>query len=268
MSKQIGGYCAVREKTVVARTVLKVFAAVCLFAAGASAQTVDEIIARNIQAHGGLEKLEAVKTIRITGKFDAGGFRANFLQENKRPDKVREETIIQGLSAVQAYDGKAGWQTNPFGGRKDPELLSADDLKALVEDADIDGPLVNYKQKGYPAELQGHDSMEGTDCYKIKLTLKNGDIRYYYLDSDSYLELKIEFQRTIRGTIQYSETHFGDYEKVDGIYYSFAFESGQKDDPNPAKFTVDKVEINVPLSNDLFTMPASKPEAKMPGGVK
>jgi hypothetical protein len=229
---------------------------------------VDEIIARNIQAHGGLEKIESVKTIRTTGKFDAGGFRANFLQENKRPDRVREEAIVQGLAQVRAYDGKSGWQINPFGGRKDPELLSADDLKGLIEDADIDGQLVNYKQKGYTAELQGHDSVEGTDCYKIKLTLKNGDIRYYYLDTDSYLELKIEHQRTIRGTIRYPETYFGDYEKVDGVYYSFAFEGGKKGNPDRVKYTVDKVEINVPLSDDLFAMPASKPDAKMPGGVK
>lgn len=251
-----------------ARTLIKIFTAVFLFAAGAGAQTVDEIIARNIQAHGGLEKLESVKTLRITGKFNVGDFRANFLQENKRPDMVREETIVQGLADIQAYDGKTGWQINPFGGRKDASLLSADDLKGLIDDADIDGQLVNYKQKGYTAELQGHDSMEGTDCYKIKLTMKNGDIRFYFLDTDSYLELKIEVQRTIRGTIQNSETYFGDYEKVDGLYYPFAFEGGEKNNPERVKYTVNKVEINVPLSDDLFTMPASKPEAKMPGGAK
>jgi outer membrane lipoprotein-sorting protein len=268
MSEQSGSPCKAKRKKVAARTLLPIFIAVFLFAAGASAQTVDEIISHNIQAHGGLEKIETVKTIRTTGKFDAEGFRGNFLQENKRPDKVREETIIQGLAQVRAYDGTTGWQINPFGGRKDPALLSADDLKSLIEDADIDGQLVNYKQKGYTAELQGHDSMEGTDCYKIKLTLKNGDVRYYYLDTDSFLELKIEDQRTIRGTIQYSETYFGDYEKVDGIYYPFAFESGEKNNPDRVKYTVDKVEINVPLSDELFTMSASKPDVKIPGGVK
>src|SRR6267378_3601535 len=155
------------------RFFLPVLVAIAVFSFAASAQTVDEVIAKNIQAKGGADKLKSVRTIRTTAKFS---------QENKRADKVREELIIQALAQVQAYDGKTGWQISPFGGRKDPELLSQDDLKSLVVDADIDGPLVDYKEKGHKAELVGHDSMEGTDCFKIKLSMKNGDVRYYYLD--------------------------------------------------------------------------------------
>ncbi len=249
---------------------LAVLALACVLPAAGSAQTVDEVIAKNIQAHGGMEKLKSVDTIRTTGKFTAGGFRAGFLQENKRPDKVREETIIQGLAQVQGYDGKIGWQVNPFQGRRDAELLSADDLKSLQEDADIDGPLVDYKQKGHTAELMGHDSVEGTDCYKVKLTLKNGDVRIYYLDADSFLELKIETQSNIRGTVQYTEMFYGDYEQVNGIYYAFEFEQGQKGSADRVKFTVDKIEINIPLADLLFTMPAApaaKPAPAAPGGA-
>ena len=250
------------------RTFLTIAAAIVFLPVAVHAQTVDEIIAKNVQAHGGMEKMKAVQTVRITGQLNAGGIRAGFLQENKRPDKVREEQIIQGLAAIQAYDGKIGWQVNPFGGRLDPELMSQDDIKGLTIDADIDGPLVDYKEKGHKAELVGHDSVEGTDCYKIKLSLKNGDVRYYFLDADSFLELKIETQSSIRGTIQYAETYFGDYEEVKGLYYSFAFESGAKGDSNRVKFAVDKVEINVPLEDSIFTMPIVKPEAKPAGGAQ
>ena len=242
----------------------------CLLPAAGFGQTVDEVIAKNIQAHGGMDKLKSVDTIRTTGKLTAGQFRAGFLQENKRPDKAREETIIQGLAQVQGYDGKIGWQVNPFQGRRDAELLSSDDLKSLQEDADIDGPLVDYKQKGHTAELMGHDAVEGTDCYKVKLTLKNGDVRIYFLDADSFLELKVETQSNIRGTVQYTEMFYGDYEQVNGIYYSFAFEQGQKGSPDRVKFSVDKIEINIPLADSLFTMPAApsaKPETKAPGGA-
>ncbi|HEY0701791.1 MAG TPA: outer membrane lipoprotein-sorting protein [Candidatus Acidoferrales bacterium] len=239
----------------------------------ARAQSVDDIIAKNIQAHGGVAKLQTVKTIRNSGKVSFGGFQARFLQENLRPDKVREETIIQGLAQVQGYDGKIGWQVNPFQGRKDAELLSADDLKSLQEDSDIDGPLVDYKSKGHIAELLGHDSVEGTDCYKIKLTLKNGDIRIYFLDADSFLELKIESQNIVRGTTQYSETYYGDYEQVDGIYYAFEYEQGSKGSSSSsrAKFTVEKIEVNIPLAESLFAMPPSppaKPAAPAPGGAQ
>jgi hypothetical protein len=221
-----------------------------------AAQTIDEIIARNLQARGGLEKIRSVKTIRTSGALSQGGFRAAFVQENQRPNKVREETIIQGMAEIEAFDGKTGWRVSPFGGRKDPDLLSADDMKSLVEDADLDGQLVDYRNKDHRAELIGHDSVEGTDCYKIKLTLNSSDVRYYYIDTDSFLELKVETERRIRGTVQYNETLYGDYEQVNGIYFPFAFESGQKGSPYRIKFTVDKVELNVPLGDSRFSIPA------------
>jgi len=241
---------------------IPVLAVLVVFSLGASAQTVDEVIAKNIQTKGGLEKLKSVRTMRTTARFTQGPIRVEYRQEIKRADKVREEYVIQGLAQVQAYDGKTGWQISPFGGRKDPELLSQDDLKSLVVDSDIDGPLVEYKAKGHKAELAGHDSVEGTDCFKIKLSLKNGDVRYYYLDADSFLELKIEVQTTIRGTLQESELYFGDYEQVNGIYYPFAIDQAQKGSASRTQISVEKIEQNMPLEDSRFSMPASKPETK------
>ena len=230
------------------------------------AQTVDDVIAKNVQAVGGMDKLKGVDTLRESGKFQIDGFQAEVVQLNKRPNRVRQEFIIQGMAQVQAYDGKGGWQVNPFSGRRDAELMSDDDSKDLQVAADIDGPLVDYKDKGHKAELVGHDSVEGTDCYKVKLTLKNGDVRYYYIDTDSYMLLKVETQTTVRGTIQENETYFGDYEKVNGIYYPFAMESGQKGDPNRTKITVEKIEQNVPIDDSKFVVPA-KPATKPAGGT-
>jgi outer membrane lipoprotein-sorting protein len=232
------------------------------------AQTVDEIIAKNVQARGGLEKIRAIKTVRMTAKFSQDSFRAKFVQENKRDDKVREEVIIQGMAQVQAYDGHAAWQINPFGGRKDPELMSQDDSKSLILDADLEGPLVDYKQKGHRAELVGHDAVEGTDCYKIKLNLNNGDVRYYYLDADSYLEIKFETQTNVRGSVQYNDTLLGDYEQVDGVYFPFSIESAETGTENWARFTVEKMELNVPLEDSLFSVPAGKTEVKSAAAAK
>jgi hypothetical protein len=245
------------------RVILTIGAAMLSSAMIFGAENVDDIIAKNIEARGGISHLLAIKTIREAGQLRVGNFRAAFVQENKRGDRVREEFIIQGLAQVQAYDGKTGWQINPFSGRKDPELLSADDSKSLIEDADLDGQLVNYKEKGHKAELVGHDAVEGTDCYKIKLTLKNGDLRYYYLDTDSFLELKIETQRMIRGTVEYRETVYGDYEQVNGVYFPFAFENSEKGNPQHMKFNVEKVEVNVPLDDNLFAAPAAKVQPKV-----
>ena len=236
--------------------------ALALVCAAARAQTVDEIIAKNVEARGGLEKLRAIKTLRMTAKFSNGGFRADFVQENKRDDKVREGFTVQGMTQVEAYDGRQAWQINPFGGRKDPELMSQDDSKGLVLDGDLEGPLVDYTQKGHTAELMGHDSVEGTDCYKIKLNLKNGGIRYYYLDADSFLEIKFENQSKVRGAFQYTDTLLGDYEKVDGVYFPFSIESAETGTDNWGRFTVVKIEPNVPLDDSHFALPATKQEAK------
>src|SRR6267378_4679608 len=252
----------------VIRFFLPLLMAMAFFSITANAQTVDEAVAKNIQAHGGVDKLKAVRSRRTTAKFSQDSFRADFRQENKRADKVREEFIIQGLALVRAYDGKTGWQISPFGGRKDPELLSQDDLKSLVVDADIDGPLMDYKGKGHKAELVGHDSVEGTDCFKIKLNMKNGDVRYYYLDADSFLELKVEIQTTIRGALQESELYYGDYEEVNGISYPFAVEQAQKGSASRAQFSVEKIEQNIPLEDAHFSLPASKPETKAPPAGK
>src|SRR5437016_4164555 len=130
------------------RVLLPGLAAFALIGAGARAETVDEIIVQNIQARGGLEKLKAIRTLRTTVKFSDGSFRAEFRQENKRPGKVREEFIVQSMAQIQAYDGKTGWQISPFSGRKDPDLMSQDDMKSLIVDGDMDGPLVDYKEKG------------------------------------------------------------------------------------------------------------------------
>jgi hypothetical protein len=236
-----------------------------LFPFCAQAQTADEIIAKNIEARGGLEKLKALQSLRTSGKMTMGGLRVAFVEENKRPFKVREEQIIQGMVGIDAFDGKIAWHVIPWEGRKDPDLLSADDAKALVEDADIEGQLVNYKNKDHRAEYLGHDAVEGTDCYKIKLSLANGDVRYYFIDTDTFLELKEEHEINVRGTVRYTETYYGDYEKVDGLYFPFAVETGAKGDTDRAQITVDKILVNPPLPDSRFTMPAVAAAA---GGAK
>jgi outer membrane lipoprotein-sorting protein len=239
-----------------------------LLPAAARPQTVDEIIAKNIQAHGGVEKMNSVHSRISTAKFSAGSFKADIRQVNKRPNEVREEFILQGMTQVRAYDGKTGWQLDPFQGRREAELLAEDDVRDLVVDADIDGPLVNYKEKGHQAEFMGHDSVEGTDCYKVKLTMKNGDIRTYYIDTDSNLELKVATQTFVRGAPRESETYYGDYDQVGGIYYPFAIEQGQKGSPDRSRLTIEKVELNPPVEDTLFKVPAAGAAAGHSDGPK
>jgi hypothetical protein len=88
----------------------------------------------------------------------------------------------------------------PFQGKKDPEALPAEQAKIMDEQADFDGQLVDYKEKGSTIELVGKEPVEGTDAYKLKLTTKGGEVRYYFLDAEYFLEIRTEASRTIRGT--------------------------------------------------------------------
>jgi hypothetical protein len=233
-----------------------------------SAQTADELVAKNIEAKGGMDKIAAIKTMRMTGKAVLpGGFVGTVGQDNARPNLVRETFSLQGMTAVQAYDGSTGWQIQPFGGRKEPQLLGEDDLRDLLIDSDFDGPMVNYKAKGNTVEYLGHDIVDGDDALRLKVTLKNGDILYYYLDPDTYLEIRRETQEFIRGSVKESASEMGSYKPVAGVMFPFSIASGPKNDPTSWQTTtVDKIEVNVPLDNSLFAVPASlkKEEAKKP----
>lgn len=232
-------------------------ACLMLLVAPLPAQTADDIIAKYVKTVGGMDKIAAVKTLRRTGKYTGGGgFEAVVIQENKRPTSVREEFLIQGMTGVNAYDGHTGWKIEPWNGKKDAEPLSEEEMRTIVEDADFDEALVNYRQKGNKIEYVGMDQVEGTDVYKLKMTLASGDVRYYFMDTDYYVPIKIESQRTIRGALQESETSFGDYKEVAGWYLPHSFEMGRKGSQDKAKIVFDKIEANVVLDDSRFVKPS------------
>lgn len=233
-----------------------VVAILCL-ATAAVAQTADELVAKNLQARGGVDKIKAVNTLKMSGKAYVG-ISANIAQTQKRADMLRQDFTIQGMTEIEAYDGSVGWQISPFQGRKDAQLLGEDDMRDLVENADIDGPLVDYQAKGNKLEYLGHDEVDGDDAYKLKVTLKNGDIIYYYLDPDTYLEIKTEKQQFIRGNVKETEQMLGSYKQVDGVYYPYSLESGAKGDSQHARITIDTIEVNKPVDDSYFKMPAAK----------
>lgn len=244
------------------RSVVLHVAAALALAASLSAQTADDIIAKNIQARGGLEKIKAVKSMKMIGRMTIGpGAEAPVVVEIKRPNKMRLDVTFQGMTLTQSYDGKKGWVINPFEGSKNAEPMSPEDLKESEEQADIDGPLVDWKAKGHSVELLGKEKVEGTDAYKLKLTMKTGTIRYVFIDADSYLDIRNEEKRTIRGTETETEQTIGDYKDVRGMLIPHAFESGAKGHPEKQKITIDMVQLDAPIADDRFDMPAPGKEA-------
>jgi hypothetical protein len=230
------------------------------FAQDKNQPTVDELVSKNIEAKGGADALHALQSLRLTGKMlvQQGQIQLAYLQTKKRPDEVRTESSLQGMTQIEAYDGKEGWKVSPFFGRKDPERMSADDVKTLIEDAEIDGPLVDWKTKGSKVEYLGTEDVEGTLAHKLKVLRKNGDVNFVYLDPDHFLEIRVLTQRMRHGAQEEVETDLGDYEKAAGVFVPTSIESGRKGSPDKERIIIDKVEANVPLDDAVFHFPASK----------
>jgi hypothetical protein len=177
--------------------------------------------------------------------------------------KMRLDIFIQGLTLTQAYDGQNGWQVVPFTGKKDPEPMAADDLKNTQEQADFDGPLMDYKQKGNTIELIGKEKIDGADAYHLKVTLKNGGVRNVYLDAGTFLAVKTVAKITMRGTEVELETMIGAYKEVEGVMFPFSVEQHPAGDQGPTqKITLKKIELNIPVEDSIFKMPvAATPSA-------
>ena len=243
-----------------------------LMAAPLRSQSVDTIIARYQQRLGGAERIQAIQSLRRSGKFyGGGGFEAQVKNESKRPNKVREEFAFGGMVGVNAYDGKTGWKIEPWQGKKDAESLSDDELKGIVEDAEFDDPLLNYQKEGNKVELIGTDQIEGTPVFKVKATLaSNGDVRTYYLDQDSYVPIKYEVMRLVRGAEREFEVELGDYKDVNGVLFPFAVATGAKgsSSANKAQYAWDRIQANVPIDDNAFAKPGSSGPPASPGDAK
>ena len=227
------------------------------FAQNQNQATVDQLVSKNIEAKGGATALQNLQSLRLTGKMlvRQGQIELGYLETEKRPDDVRIEGSLQGMTQIEAYDGKEGWRISPFFGRKDPEHMSADDVKALIEDAEIDGPLVDWKAKGSTVEYLGTEDVDGTPAHKLKVVRKNGDVSFVYLDPDHFLEIRVVTGRMRHGAYEEVETDLGDYEKAGGVFVPTSIESGRKGAQDKQRIIIDKVEANVPVNDAIFHFP-------------
>ncbi|HEX6737439.1 MAG TPA: hypothetical protein VF310_04100 [Vicinamibacteria bacterium] len=243
-------------------------ASALLLAAAALAQapshppslTVDEIVAKNLKARGGVDKLKAVSSVRMSGRMTLGpGQEAPLVIELKRPSKVRIEVTVQGMTMIQAYDGATGWAVVPFAGKPDPQAMGPEETRQAEEQADFDGPLMDWKQKGHKVELVGKEKVPEGEAYKLRVTLKGGDVRYFFVDASSFLEVRAEGKRTAQGSEMEFENILKDYRAVGGLMVAHAVEMGPKGAAEKAKLTLDKVELNPAIDEGRFKMPAAKP---------
>ncbi|HEX5258019.1 MAG TPA: hypothetical protein VFW35_04465 [Sphingomicrobium sp.] len=228
----------------------------------AAAQDAQSLIAKNLEARGGEAALSAIKSIKFKGRSIApGDFELTYEETHERvgPSAAadRVDLTVQGLDLVQAYDGHGnGWKINPFQGRKDAEKMSGDEARSMADGALIEGPLLASLHDGSRVDYLGRDDFDGTLAYKLKVTQTDGDEFTYWLDPDTYLEIKVEERRKLRGAEQTNETELGDYEKVAGVYFPMSVESWSQGQDNQRQRTIiASGEANVAAPADYFAEP-------------
>ncbi len=215
------------------------------------AQSVDQVVARAIQARGGIERIKHEQTQRLTGKISLPAGSGPLLVEMKRPGMMREEVTLNGKSQIRTTNGEVGWGVGTLRQAEVPQQVDAQELHNLANSADFEGPLVDYKEKGNRIELAGKEKVAKRMAYKLVISMKNGENRIDFIDCKTYLELK--WQGRVSDNV--FESYFRDYRRVKGLMYAFEIDSGLLGQPANQKIIFDKVEVNPPLDDARFGKP-------------
>lgn len=255
-----------------------------------SSLTASQIVEKNIAARGGLQAWRGLQTMTWTGKMDAGGgdsaarsrrvalapsstnrpvmtppetkteqVQLPFTLYLKRGHKSRIELEFAGKKPVQVYDGTNGWKYRPFLNREDVEPFTTDELKAEAQKSDLDGPLVDYAAKGTKVESTGVEKVEGRDCYKLKLTLKSGDVQYVWIDTQTFLDVKLSgTPRRMDGRMHNVYIYQRDFKTVQGLVLPQVLETAVDGYRDTHKMVIESLVINPKLDDALFKKPQSK----------
>lgn len=217
---------------------------------------LDQVLSKHYEALGGIEAIKSVKSRHLTGRMTIGpGMETLMTVRFKRPMKVRLDFTVQGMVGSQGYDGKTAWSMMTFLGQTSPVELTGQQADNLIRQAEFDGPLIDWKEKQSQLDLLGLAQFEGREAYKIRIAERSGDIVYHYLDSDSFLTIGQE------STMVYEEREvgvtsiIGDYREVNGLRLPHTFENRQQGTEQVQKITFDKIELNVEIEDEIFSMP-------------
>lgn len=257
--------------------------------------TAAQIVDRHVAARGGLQAWHAVQTMSWSGKMQAGlgdsiarsenyirqtwgkkspQARAHravsepgnkesaqqvelpFVLEMKRPGKSRVELEFAGKTAIQVYDGTHGWLKRPYLNREGWEPFSAEQAKASEGKWDMDGPLFDCTTKGTKVALEGVEPVDGRNAYRLRLTLKNGTVQHVWIDTHSFLDVRVEgTPRQMDGKMRTVWINQRDFRPVQGLMVAFVLETAVEGYSDTHKMVLEKVALNPKLDDARFTKP-------------
>jgi len=258
-----------------------------------AALSVDDIVARNISARGGAAAWHSVKALSMSGLLDAGrtssgerklieesratpgrprkrlhpevtaaetkaetAIRLPYLIEFRRPRQMRVELKVREATAVQVYDGQAGWKVRPYLGRSEVEAYSPHELRLSASQQELDGPLLDYAAKGTRIKLAGVEAVDGKDAYRLALTLKTGDEMDVWVDAQSFLDVRVSTRHAGGSREHTILTTMRDFRKIGAILLPFQLEDRVAGSGIVQRIDIEQVSVNPVLADSRFTKPA------------
>ncbi len=215
---------------------------------GSFAQTVDEIVNKHIEAIGGKENWAKVKTLKTEAKMKAQGaeIQMTILQVDKKA--MRQNISLMGMTGYSIITTTEGWNYMPFQGQTKPEPMTADDVKNAQEDLQLQNEFISYKEQGKKLEYLGKDDIDGTECFKLKMTDKDAQETTYFMDAGNYYIVKETRKIKANGQEMDDTSTFGNYKKLpEGIVFPMSITSGWGD------MEITKLEVNGVIEDSNFS---------------
>ena len=235
-----------------------------------NAQTVDEIIDNYFENTGGVENWEKIEGVKMSAKVNQGGMEIPIEIVQLKSGKMMTTINFQGQCIKQGvFDGEVLWSTNFMTQKAEKSDEEATNM-VKNEMNQFPDPFLNYKEKGFTAELVGTETVDGSETFKIKLTTTPNiiegkevpSIAYYFFDNENFVPIQVHEEITVGpGKGMVSEIKLSDYQEAGDIYMPFSMTQGVKGQPG-APITMDSIEVNPTVDDSEFTFPESEPETE------
>lgn len=218
-------------------------------------QSPDNILQKHFEAKG-VDRLTEYNSMILQGKSLQQGQETQFKLYVEKPGKMRLEVDLQGQTFIQAYNGKIGWTVMPWTGSTEPSELKGPQLYGIQLMSDLEGPLYNWKEKGYRLEFLGEEEVEGETTYKLRLIINNNMKIDYFINKENYLVDKEVYHLSYQGQEVEQVNYYDDYREVEGTMVSFQQKTGTGDQIIRSSEVID-VTYDQEIDDDMFEMTAN-----------
>ncbi|MCF8374667.1 MAG: hypothetical protein K9H64_23815 [Bacteroidales bacterium] len=224
-------------------------------------QTVDEIIKKHIEAHGGMKNWDAVQSMKITGNFTSFSETNPFTEIKSRPGNYYAS---YHLGQHKVVDGKIGdliWKIDPWFDMSFPRKATEVEANVIIQKAEFCTPFLNYKERGFKVELKGKEVVDGIECFKLELTRDNGQQETWFLNTKTYLEYMSKSMWSDFAEPAPAESIYEDFRKVGEVLTPFHIERVFSIRYRVTE--IEKVELNGKIDPGIFRLPLSDEMKKL-----